>query len=207
MSKKDTISKLKEEKEKLAHNNEEQNDDEEEAEEQGGEERRVVKEQSESSANKAKSLKDILGDSREVAVKAKTQKAKKNTAKDGKPRFINSKKANQISTGFNANYEIKKDENKKPQFTNSKKVGEKKMEAPKTKNYLEKDYEKSYKEDIDQNLPKPEFKGRSEGEEKFSELNTGDDLFLKNMTQKDVQIKNEYNNDDHPKKKKKKKLY
>ena len=193
MSKKDTISQLKEEKAKLAKNAVEQNDDEAEdnEEEQNKESEAVVKEQTSSNVGKARNLRELLGDKNEEQAKlpSKNTKQQPKKGKDGKPQYFNSNKKT-VSTGYNPNA---KNEGK-PTFTNSKKVGEKVMEAPKTKSYLEKVPEKKdYQEDV----AKPEFKGlREEGQEKFQELSTGEDLFLRNIQNKEVTIKNEYKPDD-----------
>lgn len=215
MSKKDTLAKLNEEQEKIAKNEVDQNeeDQEENEVEQQKDSTGVVKEQSSSNAGKPKSLKELLGDSNEGQAKLPSKEAKYknkqhegNKGKEGKPKFFNSKKGNQVSTGYNAENEKKKDEFKPQKFTNSKKnVGQKTMEAPKTKGYLDKEVQKDYKEEKEaEAIPKPEFKGRAEGEEKFAELNTGEDLLLKNMNTKEVKIKNEYKNEENDKPEKKK---
>ncbi|MCQ2819782.1 MAG: hypothetical protein MJ252_21160 [archaeon] len=210
MSKKDTLSKLKEEAAMAEKKDEEQNEDELEdnEEEQHKDEEGVVKEQTSSSINKPKNLAELLGDSKEGQAKLapKTQKPKKkpndNKGKGGnKPSFFNSKKKDVVSTGYVAGND---ESEKRPQYKNSKKVGQKTMEAPKTKDYLDKDIPKTYQEDnVQQPVPKPEFKGlKAEGEEKFADLNTNEDLFLKNLEKnKDMQLKNDYKSEEKGEKK------
>ena len=177
MTSKDTITKIKEQEEKtkttqLTNKDEEYlgGSDEEDNQKTKG----AVQEQAATSSNKPKTLKDLFNaDASDKQVKPKTKHVQKtekvqNQATDGK-RFYNSKKVNdnkdlpqtsatqkKTYTGKGGQNSQKYNESIKPQ-----------------KNYLEKDIQKEYTEDV--NIAKPEFKSKAEGQN-FVELNKNEDV-------------------------------
>jgi hypothetical protein len=177
MTSKDTITKIKEQEEKtkttqITNKDEEYlgGSDEEDNQKTKG----AVQEQAATSSNKPKTLKDLFNaDASDKQVKPKTKHVQKtekvqNQATDGK-RFYNSKKVNdnkdlpqtsatqkKTYTGKGGQNSQKYNESIKPQ-----------------KNYLEKDIQKEYTEDV--NIAKPEFKSKAEGQN-FVELNKNEDV-------------------------------
>jgi hypothetical protein len=177
MTSKDTITKIKEQEEKtkttqITNKDEEYlgGSDEEDNQKTKG----AVQEQAATSSNKPKTLKDLFNaDASDKQVKPKTKHVQKtekvqNQATDGK-RFYNSKKVNENKDLPQTSATQKKTYTGKG-GQNSQKYNE---SIKPQKNYLEKDIQKEYTEDV--NIAKPEFKSKAEGQN-FVELNKNEDV-------------------------------
>lgn len=184
--KKDTISNIKKEEDKKkveeVHQNEEdyQADSEEEEKKVTG----VVQEQVSKESVHKKGLKDIFGDKPNQPTPKPQKKQQTQSQNDeSKPRFINSKgtaNANVIdsiskSHNFEPQQQPKKHNiNTKALLNNTAKENEG-IKAP--KNYTEKEVQKKYKDDKDENVPKPNFKNLKVGDqENFIEINKNEDV-------------------------------
>lgn len=178
MSKKvksDTISQLKKEEDKIKkEKKKEEEEDQSEEEEDEEKNQNVVKEQTIQKADKPKNLKELFGSMGDAKTKPKkkTQKTAKNKEYEepAKHKFINSKGTGNADKIDN---ELKK--NKKV-FTNASGLDAAAKENQKikhTKDYLEKDKQKEYNEDVE----KPQFTSNiKEGNENFVELNQDEDV-------------------------------
>ena len=218
---KDTISKIKEQEEKTKTtqiiNKEEEyvgSDDEENQKTKG-----AVEEQASTTSNKPKSLADILNaEAGDKKVKPKQiQKTEKvqNKPPEGKM-FYNSKKISSNEPEHNK-------QTQKKTFTGKVGEGSKQFNdsIKKTKDYTEKEIQKSYKNEED--VAKPEFKSKKDGQN-FVELNQKEDvsisytfiyvlfiivqLLAKNIAEHKFEFKQDYNDDtkkagEHVEKKKK----
>ena len=156
--KEDTLSQLKKEEDKLKKNKKKEEEEEEQSEENEEENNQnVVKQQTVQKADRPKNLKDLLGGGDN---KAKPKPKKKEKEKEKKNKY---------------------DEPKKLTFTNSKKTGNAnktgdakenaKIEKT-TRDYLEKDKQKVYNEDV----AKPQFTTNVDEDKKFVELNKNEDV-------------------------------
>ena len=211
-NKKDTISQIKNDKEKIKKEEENENSEsysdksEEEEESKAG----IVKEQTVQNKNEPKNLKDLFDSEPQIKEEKETSKKIHNKPKNKneKPHFINSK----YSGNANAKYDIeakRKNEGQKKKY-NVQGIDTIAIENEKikpTKNYLEKDIVKKYNEDKEEEIVKPEFKNLKIGKENFVELNKNEDLFAKNMESKNFEIKNEYADEKEKEKKVREKKY
>ncbi len=176
--KEDTISQLKKEENKikkdLKKEEEDENSDDEEEENQN-----VVKEQTVQKSDKPKNLKDLLnsmGDNKPKP-KKKEKEGKKNKNKNEEPvklTFINSKNS---GNAYKIDEEARKNTEKKV-YKNAgglDKAAKENEKIKHTKDYLEKDEKKQYK-DVDEDVAKPQFTTNVKGEENFVELNQSEDV-------------------------------
>ena len=178
--KQDTISQLKKEENKVVKDTKNEEEEYEEEEEEKNQNQNVIKEQTTQKADKPKNLKDLLGSMGDNKPKPKKTGGKtkhKNTEEPEKLTFINSK-----GTG-NAD-KIDRDARKfdKKVFKNAKGLDAAAKENEKikhTKDYLEKDTEKKYKDEKEEDVAKPQFKTNiKEGDENFVELNKNEDVSI-----------------------------
>ena len=207
--KKDTISSLRKDEEKikkeeLNQNIEEYSDKSEDEEEtKAG----IVKEQSVQIKDAPKNLKDLFDSEPQIKENKETSKKINNKPqnKNKKPIFVNS----QLSGNANAKYdnEAKRKNNNQKKNYNVKGIDNAAIENAKikpTKNYLEKENTIQYSEEKEE-IAKPEFTNLKIGKENFVELNKNEDLFAKNIQSKNFEIKNEYNDEKEKEKKVKEK--
>ena len=179
--KEDTISQLKKEENKTKKNTKKEEEESEEEEEDKNQ--NVVKEQAAQNADKPKNLKDLMfsmGDNKPKPKKPKQgTKPNKNYENPSKPTFTNSKGTGNAAKIDN---ELRNRNNpEKKEFKNAKglnaaaKANEK---IKHTKDYLEKDTKKEYK-DEPEDVAKPQFKSNlKEGDENFVELNKNEDVSI-----------------------------
>jgi len=176
--KKDTLSILKKEEDKIKKETKKAEEEENSEEEEVDKNQNEVKEQTIEKSDKPRNLKELFGSMGDTKVKPKKkekdgkQKQKK-YEEPGKLKFINSK-----GTG---NYEkIDNDAKNKKNlvYKNAKGLDEAAKENQKvkhTKDYLEKDTEKQYTEY--EKVEKPKFTSNiKDGEENFVELNKNEDV-------------------------------
>ena len=162
-NKKDTISQIKNDKEKTNKKEENENSEsyseksEEEEESKAG----IVKEQTVQNKNEPKNIKELFDSEPQIKEKKETSKKINNKPKNKneKPHFINSK----YSGNANAKYDNEakfKNEGQKKNY-NVKGIDNVAIENAKikpTKNYLEKETNIQYSEEKDEEIAKPEFK-------------------------------------------------
>ena len=178
--KEDTISQLKkeEEKRKKQTKNEEEEENSEDEEEVND---NTIKEQTVQKADKPKNIKELmssLGDNKPKAKKTananKTQKKKND--EPTKLKFVNTKgtgNADKIDNELRSKMNLDKKVYKNTKgLDNAAKDNEK---IKPTKNYLEKDIEKQYKDDNEE-VAKPQFTSNKEEGENFVELNKNEDV-------------------------------
>ena len=174
----DTISQLKKEedktKSKKAKEEEEELSDEEEEEKN----QNVVKEQTVQKSDKPKNLKELMGSMGDTKPKQKTKVTKpqkKNKSDEpGKLTFINTRGT---ANADKIDNEIR-NKNKKLEFKNAgglDSAAKANENIKHTKDYLEKDIKKKYKE-IDEDVAKPQFITNKEDGENFVELNKNEDV-------------------------------
>ena len=174
----DTISQLKKEedktKSKKAKEEEEELSDEEEEEKN----QNVVKEQTVQKSDKPKNLKELMGSMGDTKPKQKakvTKPQKKNKSDEpGKLTFINTRGT---ANADKIDNEIR-NKNKKLEFKNAgglDSAAKANENIKHTKDYLEKDIKKKYKE-IDEDVAKPQFITNKEDGENFVELNKNEDV-------------------------------
>ena len=173
----DTISQLKKEEEKIKKEikKEEEEDNSEEEEDENNKD--VVKQQAVQKADKPKNLKELMssmgGDNNKQKPKKKETKPKnKNYEEPGKHNFVNTK-------GTANAHIIDNEAKQKKVFKNVQNLDaaakENKNIKP-TKDYLEKDTQKKYK-DTNEEVAKPQFTTNiKEGEDHFVELNKDEDV-------------------------------
>lgn len=178
--KEDTISQLKkeEEKRKKQTKNEEEEENSEDEEEVND---NTIKEQTVQKADKPKNIKELmssLGDNKPKTKKTananKTQKKKND--EPTKLKFVNTKgrgNADKIDNELRSKMNLDKKVYKNAKgLDNAAKDNEK---IKPTKNYLEKDIEKKYKDDNEE-VAKPQFTSNKEDGENFVELNKNEDV-------------------------------
>ena len=176
--KEDTISKLKKEENKLKIEKKEEEEEDHSEEEDEEKNQNVVKEQTVQKADKPKNIKELLGSMGDTKPKPKKKdtkpKQKKNYDEPKKHTFVNTKgtgNADKIDKEVRNNYG-------KKEFKNAKGLDEAAKENQKikhTKDYLEKDTKKAYKDD-NVEVAKPQFVTNKEGDENFVELNQNEDV-------------------------------
>ena len=178
--KEDTISQLKkeEEKRKKQTKNEEEEENSEDEEELND---NAIKEQTVQKADKPKNIRELmfsLGDNKPKSKKTsnanKTQKKKND--EPAKLKFVNTKgtgNADKIDNELRNKMNLDKKVYKNAKgLDNAAKDNEK---IKPTKNYLEKDIEKQYKDD-NEDVAKPQFTSNKEDGENFVELNKNEDV-------------------------------
>ena len=178
--KEDTISQLKkeEEKRKKQTKNEEEEENSEDEEELND---NAIKEQTVQKADKPKNIKELmssLADNKPKSKKTtnanKTQKKKND--EPAKLKFVNTKgtgNADKIDNELRNKMNLDKKVYKNAKgLDNAAKDNEK---IKPTKNYLEKDIEKQYKDDNEE-VAKPQFTSNKEDGENFVELNKNEDV-------------------------------
>ena len=178
--KEDTISQLKkeEEKRKKQTKNEEEEENSEDEEELND---NAIKEQTVQKADKPKNIKELmssLADNKPKSKKTtnanKTQKKKND--EPAKLKFVNTKgtgNADKIDNELRNKMNLDKKVYKNAKgLDNAAKDNEK---IKPTKNYLEKDIEKKYKDDNEE-VAKPQFTSNKEDGENFVELNKNEDV-------------------------------
>ena len=175
-NKEDTISHLKKEENKWKKetNKEEEEHFEEEDEEKN---QNVLKEQTVQKADRPKNIKELIGSMGDTKPKPKKkegkQKPKNNEDEPKKLTFINTRGT---ANADKIEKEARKFDKKK--FKNAEGLDAAAKENAKikpTKNYLEKDTKKKYK-DENEDVAKPQFITNKEGDEKFVELNKNEDV-------------------------------
>ena len=179
--KQDTISQLKKEENKAVKDKKNEEEEEyEEEEEEKNQNQNVIKEQTAQKTDKPKNLKDLLGsmgDNKPKPKKAGNKKKAKQYEEPGKLTFINSK-----GTGNADKIDKEGKKFEKKVFKNAKGLDAAAKENEKikhTKDYLEKDTEKKYKDEKEENIAKPQFKTNiKEGDENFVELNKNEDVSI-----------------------------
>ena len=175
-AKKDTLSQLKEEQGKLNKKPKEEEEDLSEEEEEEEKNQNVVKEQTIQKTDRPKNLKDIFA-SMGNETKAKPKKQEKKDTKQKKkyddpvkPQFFNAK-----GTG-NANKIDSEARKNKKTYKNAEGLDAAAKDNQKikhTKDYLEKDTQKEYYEEVE----KPQFTTKiKEGDDNFVELNQKEDV-------------------------------
>lgn len=214
---KDTISKIKQDEAKNKPQQEKQfeedihvgSDEEDQNQKQTG----VVHEQAVSNTNKAKNLADILGSGPGIKQpsKKKPQKEKKKQSDQppAKHQFTNSSKKGDThwnDKGLQKPQQQQPKQETKAKYNVSGLVADAKDNEkfrPK-KNYLEKDIVNEYTKESTEIIDKPEFKNwKVEGTDNFVELNQKEDLYIKNISDKKFEMKNEYNDEkEHEKRSK-----
>ena len=179
--KQDTISQLKKEEDKLKKAPKEEEQKDQSDEEEDPKNKNEIKEQAVQKADKPKNLKELFGSMGDTKPKQKPKpkkdKNKQNKHEEpGKLKFVNTKgtaNADKIdSEARNRNNPEKKT------YKNAKGLDAAAKENQKikpTKNYLEKDSEKKYK-DEEENVAKPQFKSNKEKDENFVALDKNEDV-------------------------------
>lgn len=185
---KDTISNIKKEEEKKKVEEVHQNEEDYQADSDGEENTKVtgvVQEQVSKESVQKKGLKDIFGDKpNQPKPKPQQKKEKKQTTQDDEPklqRFTNSKgtaNASVIdSSSKSHNFESqqqKRQYNTKALIDNTAKDNAA-IKAP--KNYLDKEVQKKYKDEKEENVPKPEFKNlKVSDQDNFIEIKKNEDV-------------------------------
>ena len=159
--KEDTISQIKKQEDKIKKESkkEEELENSEDEEEDKEKNQNVIKEQTVQKADKPKNLKELFGSIGDTKPKPKkkTNKPQKKYDEPGKLKFTNSKGTGNADKIDN---EIRNKMN---------------LDKKATKNYLEKDTEKKYK-DTNEDIAKPQFTSNKEGDENFVELNKNEDV-------------------------------
>ena len=176
--KEDTISQLKKEENKLKKETKKEEEEVHSEEEDEGKNQNVVKEQTVQKADKPKNLKELFGSMGDTKPKPKRKegkpKPKNNEDEPKKHTFINTKGT---ANADKIDKEAKKFDKKK--FKNAEGLDAAAKENAKikpTKNYLEKDTKKEYKDEKNEDVAKPQFVTNKEGDENFVELNKNEDV-------------------------------
>jgi len=178
--KEDTISQLKKEENKIKKDLKKEEEDEH-SDDEKEENQNVVKEQTVQKSDKPKNLKDLLnsvGDNKPKP-KKKEKEGKKNKNKyeePGKLTFINSQNS---GNAHKIDEEARKRNNlDKKVYKNAgglDKAAKENEKVKHTKDYLEKDEKKQYK-DVEEDVAKPQFTTNVKGEENYVELNQSEDV-------------------------------
>ena len=178
--KEDTISQLKkeEEKRKKQTKNEEEEENSEDEEELND---NAIKEQTVQKADKPKNIKELMSSLADNKPKSKkttnaNKAQKKKYDEPSKLKFVNTKgtgNADKIDNELRNKMNLDKKVYKNAKgLDNAAKDNEK---IKPTKNYLEKDIEKQYKDDNEE-VAKPQFTSNKEDGENFVELNKNEDV-------------------------------
>ena len=175
VAKKDILSQVKKEEDKIKKKSKKVEEDENSEEEEVNKNQNEVKEQTIEKSDKPKNLKELFGSMGDTQVKPKKkekdgkQKQKK-YEEPGKPKFVGaggySKIDNEVKNKQKVVY-------KNPEGLD--KAAKENQEIKHTKDYLEKDTEKQYLEY--EKIEKPKFTSNiKEGDENFVELNKNEDV-------------------------------
>ena len=178
--KEDTISQLKkeEEKRKKQTKNEEEEENSEDEEELND---NAIKEQTVQKADKPKNIKELMSSLADNKPKSKkttnaNKAQKKKYDEPAKLKFVNTKGSSNADKNDN---ELRNKMNlDKKVYKNAKGLDNAAKDNEKikpTKNYLEKDIEKQYKDDNEE-VAKPQFTSNKEDGENFVELNKNEDV-------------------------------
>ena len=178
--KEDTISQIKKQEDKIKKESkkEEELENREDEEEDKEKNQNVIKEQTVQKADKPKNLKELFGSIGDTKPKPKkkTNKPQKKYDEPGKLKFTNSKgtgNADKIDNEIRNKMNLDKKVYKNAKGLDSAAKENEKIKP--TKNYLEKDTEKKYK-DTNEDIAKPQFTSNKEGDENFVELNKNEDV-------------------------------
>lgn len=120
-----------------------------------------------------------------------TNQNQNNNQRNNKPNFANSKGTINNNTPLNPNAKVEKPENLKDVKTKVAGIFQKSngendnVKAPK-KTYLEGSADLKYKEEVDVNIEKRVFQS-NKNETNFVDINSNQDLFLKNLSNKNVE--------------------
>lgn len=179
--KQDTISQLKKEESKLKKEPKEEDQKEHSDEEEDQKNKNEIKEQTVQKADKPKNLKELFGSMGDTKPKQKPkpkkEKDKQNKYEEpGKYNFTNSKgtaNADKIDKEARNRNNLEKKTYKNAQGLDAAAKENQKIKP--TKNYLEKDSKKKYKDEVE-DVAKPQFKSNKEGDENFVELNKNEDV-------------------------------
>ena len=187
-TKEDTISQLKKEEKKAQKDSKKEEEEEyhqDSEEEETNTKETEVKEQTVQKADKPKSLKELLNTvddnkpkDKKKQEKKQEKKSKKFAEEPGKLKFTNSKRkgnADEIDKEIRARREPEKKTYTNAQGLNAAAKENEKIKP--TKNYLEKDTKKQYKDEKEEEIEKPKFKTNiKEGDENFVALNKNEDV-------------------------------